>query len=142
MTMTAIPAPEPGPTSTVSAGESLREWLASVLKILELKLRLLGFEGREAGVHLLILAVLIAGTVALFVGSLIFLAIFLLFLIIKITGWEWGWAALLVTVVLLVLSGVTAVLLRTRITKPLFTLTLAELRKDREWLRQTRESSR
>ncbi|MBV9492495.1 MAG: phage holin family protein [Verrucomicrobia bacterium] len=140
--MTAIPAPEPGPTSTVSAGESLREWLASVLKILELKLRLLGFEGREAGVHLLILAVLIAGTVALFVGSLIFLAIFLLFLIIKITGWEWGWAALLVTVVLLVLSGVTAVLLRTRITKPLFTLTLAELRKDREWLRQTRESSR
>ena len=140
--MTAIPAPEPGPTSTVSAGESLREWLASVLKILELKLRLLGFEGREAGVHLLILAVLIAGTVALFVGSLIFLAIFLLFLIIKITGWEWGWAALLVTVVLLVLSGVTAVLLRTRITKPLFTLTLAELRKDREWLRQTRESSK
>ena len=68
--------------------------------------------------------------------------IFLLFLIIKITGWEWGWAALLVTVVLLVLSGVTAVLLRTRITKPLFTLTLAELRKDREWLRQTPESSR
>src|SRR5689334_6793060 len=140
--MTAIPASEPEPATRVSAGESFREWLASILKIIELKLQLLGFEGREAGVHLLVLAVLIASTVALIVAALVFLAVFLLFVIVKITGWEWGWAALLAAVVLLVLSVVTAMLLRTRITKPLFPLTLAELRKDREWLRQTRESSR
>jgi uncharacterized membrane protein YqjE len=113
-----------------------------VLKFFELKLQLLGFEGREAGVHLLILAVLIASTLALMVMALIFLAVFLLFIIVKITGWEWGWAALLAAVILMVLSSVTAFLIRTRITKPLFTLTLAELRKDREWLRQTRESSK
>lgn len=140
--MTAIPASEPGPTARASAGEAVREWLASVLKFLELKLQLLGFEGREAGIHLLILAVLIASTLALLVTALIFLAVFLLFIIVKITGWEWGWAALLAAVILIVLSGVTAFLVRTRITKPLFTLTLAELRKDREWLRQTRESSK
>lgn len=140
--MTSFPASEPGPATRVSAGEALREWLASVLKFFELKLQLLGFEGREAGVHLLILAVLIASTLALLVMALIFLAVFLLFIIVKITGWEWGWAALLAAVVLMVLSGVTAFMIRTRVTKPLFTLTLAELRKDREWLRQTRESSR
>ena len=140
--MTAIPASEPGPATRVSAGEAVREWLASVLKFLELKLQLLGFEGREAGVHLLILAVLITSTLALLVTALIFLAVFLLFVIVKITGWEWGLAALLAAVILIILSGVTAFLVRTRITKPLFTLTLAELRKDREWLRQTRESSK
>jgi uncharacterized membrane protein YqjE len=120
----------------------MREWLASLLKFFELKLQLLGFEGREAGVHLLILAVLIASTLALMVMALIFLAVFLLFIIVKITGWEWGWAALLTAVLLLFLSGVTAFMVRTRITKPLFSLTLAELRKDREWLKQTRESSK
>ena len=140
--MPAIPASEPGPATRVSAGEAVREWLASVLKFLELKLQLLGFEGREAGVHLLILAVLITSTLALLVTALIFLAVFLLFVIVKITGWEWGLAALLAAVILIILSGVTAFLVRTRITKPLFTLTLAELRKDREWLRQTRESSK
>lgn len=140
--MTAIPAPEPGTTTRVSAGESLREWLASLLKILELKVKLLGFEGREAGVHLLILTVLFASTVVFLVTALIFLAVFLLFVIIKLTGWEWGWAALLSAVILIILSGVAAILLRNRITRPLFTLTLAELRKDREWLKQTRESSK
>jgi|SRR4051794_15948234 len=140
--MTAIPASEPETTTRVSAGESLREWLASLLKILELKAKLLGFEGREAGVHLLILTVLFASTVVFLVTALIFLAVFLLFVIIKLTGWEWGWAALLSAVVLIILSGIAAILLRNRITRPLFTLTLAELRKDREWLKQTRESSK
>ncbi|HEY0794069.1 MAG TPA: phage holin family protein [Chthoniobacterales bacterium] len=139
--MAAIPVSE-AETTRVSAGNPFREWLAAALKFLELKLQLLGFESREAGIHLAILAALIASSIVLLVGALVFLAVFLLFIIIKITGWEWGWAALLTAVLLLVLSAAAAVFLRTRITKPLYTLTFAELRKDREWLRQSRESNK
>jgi uncharacterized membrane protein YqjE len=139
--MGAIPVSE-AETTRVSAGNPFREWLASALKFFELKLHLLGFESREAGVHLAILAALIASSIALLVGALVFLAVFLLFLIIKITGWEWGWAALLTAVLLLVMSAGAAFFLRSRITKPLYTLTFAELRKDREWLRQSRESNK
>ena len=139
--MAAIPASE-AETTRVSAGNPFREWLASALKFLELKVHLLGFESREAGIHLAILAALIASSIAMLVGALVFLAVFLLFLIIKITGLEWGWAALLTAVLLLVMSAGAAFFLRSRITKPLYTLTFAELRKDREWLRQSRESNR
>ncbi|HEY0790931.1 MAG TPA: phage holin family protein [Chthoniobacterales bacterium] len=139
--MAAIPVSE-AETTRVSAGNPFQEWLAAALKFLELKLHLLGFESREAGIHLAILAALIASSIVLLVGALVFLAVFLLFILIKITGWEWGWAALLTAVLLLVMSAAAAFFLRSRITKPLYTLTFAELRKDREWLRQSRESNK
>ncbi len=136
--MAAIPVTEAEPAPRVSAGEAAREWLASLLKILELKLQLFGFESREAGVHLAILGALIVGALACLAVALVFLAVFLLYVVIKLTGWEWGWAALLAAVLLLVLSGVAAFVLKSRITRPLYTMSLAELKKDREWLKQTR----
>ena len=41
------------------------------LSYLELRLRLLGLESKEAGLHLLVLALLFAGTVVLFAGFLV-----------------------------------------------------------------------
>jgi len=77
--MAAIPVSE-AETTRVSAGSPIREWLASALKFLELKLHLLGFESREAAVHLAILAALIASSIVMLVGALVFLAVFLLLL--------------------------------------------------------------
>jgi uncharacterized membrane protein YqjE len=62
-------------------------------------------------------------------------AVFLLYLIITLLHWEWGWGALLCSGILLLGSVIAAIILRFRIGRPLFPLTLAELQKDREWLK-------
>jgi uncharacterized membrane protein YqjE len=128
-------APPGAETERVSTGDSIRDWVASFLRYGELRLRLLGLESKDAGLHLLILAVLFASAVALFVGFLLMLAVFLLYLIITLLHWEWGWGALLCSGILLLGSMVAALILRFRIVRPLFSLTLAELQKDREWLK-------
>jgi uncharacterized membrane protein YqjE len=95
----------------------------------------LGLESRDAGSHLLILALLFVSTLALFAGFLVMFAVFLLYLIITLLHWEWGWGALLCGGFLLLGSIVAAIVLRFRVVRPLFPLTLAELQKDREWLK-------
>jgi len=127
-------APPGAQTSNQSASDSVRSWVASFLRYLELRLRLLGFESKEAGLHLLVLALLFAGTVVFFAGFLVMLTVFLLYLVMSIFHWEWGWSALACGGLLLLIGIAAGVVLRLRIVKPLFPTTLAEFEKDREWL--------
>jgi uncharacterized membrane protein YqjE len=127
-------APLGAQTSNQSASGSVRSWLASLLSYLELRLRLIGLESKEAGIHLLVLALLFAGTVVFFAGFLIMLTVFLLYLLMLIFHWEWGWSALACGGLLLLSSIAAALILRFRILKPLFPITFAEFEKDREWL--------
>lgn len=131
-------APRPLKQST---GDSIRNWVASFIGYLELRLRLLGLESKEAGTHLLVLALLFAGTVVFFAGFLVMLLVFLLYLLMLIFHWGWGWSALACGVVYLVVAVLAAVALRFRILKPLFPTTFAEFKRDREWLtHKTKES--
>ena len=127
-------APLGAQTSNQSASDSVRSWLASFLSYLELRLRLIGLESKEAGIHLLVLALLFAGTVVFFAGFLIMLTVFLLYLVMLIFHWEWGWSALACGGLLLLSSIAAALILRFRIVKPLFPTTFAEFESDREWL--------
>ena len=134
-------APLGAQTSNQSASDSVRSWLASFLSYLELRLRLIGLESKEAGIHLLVLALLFAGTVVFFAGFLIMLTVFLLYLLMLIFHWEWGWSALACGGLLLLSSIAAALIFRFRIVKPLFPTTFAEFEKDREWLtRKTKKS--
>ncbi|HET9376176.1 MAG TPA: phage holin family protein [Chthoniobacterales bacterium] len=128
-------APPGAESERTSTGDSIRDWAASFLRYAELRLRLLGLESRDAGLHLLILAVLLVSTLALFAGFLLMFGVFLLYLIITLLHWEWGWGALLCAGILLLGSITAAIVFRFRIIRPLFSLTLAELQKDREWLK-------
>jgi uncharacterized membrane protein YqjE len=128
-------APPGGETERVSTGDSIREWVVSFLRYAELRFRLLGLESKDAGIHLLILLILLASTVALFAAFLLMFGVFLLYLIVTLLHWEWGWGALLCSVILLLGSIVAAVIFRFRVVRPVFSLTLAELQKDREWLK-------
>ena len=120
-----------------STSDSVRQWVAALLRYLELRFRLLGLESKEAGLHLLIIAILAVSILALFGGFLIMFAVFLLYLIITLLHWEWGWGALLCAGILLAMSIVAAIILRYRVSRPMFRMTLDELQKDREWLRST-----
>ena len=129
-----------GPSPSISdAADSLRRWIASLVLYVELRIRLLALESKEAAVHLLVLAVLFVSALVLFAGFLGMLIVFLLYLLMLIFHWEWGWSALACAGLLLIISIVAGVLFRFQIINPLFSTTFAEFKKDREWLsRQTK----
>jgi uncharacterized membrane protein YqjE len=127
--------------SNQSTSDSVKKWVASFLAYLELRLQLLGLESKEAGLHLLVLALLFVGAVVFFAGFVVMLVVFLLYLLMLIFHWGWGWSALACGVVSLLIAIGAGVTLRFRIIKPLFSTTLAEFKRDREWLtHKTKES--
>ena len=128
-------------TSKQSLSDSVRNWIAAFIHYFELRLRLIGLESKETGIHLLVLALLFVGTIVFFAGALVMLVVFLLFLMMQVLHWDWGWCALACAVFLLLISLSSAVVLRFRIVRPIFPMTIAELKKDREWLsHKTRNS--
>ena len=118
-----------------STSDSVKDWVASLLRYFHLRLQLLGIEGKEAGIHLLIIGGLFVAALAMLAGATLMMGVFILFLICLLFHWDWGWAALLTAVILLLGSAGAAVTLRFIIARPLFPLTFAELEKDREWLK-------
>ena len=134
-------APLGAQASSQSTSESVKKWVASFLAYLELRLQLIGLESKEAGLHLLVLALLFVGAVVFFAGFLVMLVVFLLYLLTLIFHWGWGWSALVCGVVSLLIAVGAGVTLRFRIIRPLFPTTLAEFKRDREWLtHKTKES--
>jgi uncharacterized membrane protein YqjE len=119
---------------------SIQDLVAFFVRYLELRLELLGLEGRETGFQLLILALLFVGVLVCFAGFVIMLVVFLLYLMMLILHWAWGWSALALALALLLISIGMAVMLKFRIAKPFFPATLAEFQKDREWLKHTSKS--
>jgi uncharacterized membrane protein YqjE len=107
--------------SISDAADSVRRWIASLVLYIELRIRLLALESKEAGFHLLVLAVLFVSALVLFGGFLAMLIVFLLYLLMLIFHWEWGWSAF-------------------QIIKPLYPTTFAEFKKDRAWLSQQTKS--
>jgi uncharacterized membrane protein YqjE len=127
-------APLGAQVSKESTSDSVRKWVASFLGYLELRLRLLGLESKEAGLHLLVLALLFVSAVVFFAGFLVMLLVFWLYLLTLIFHWGWGWSALACGGVSLLVAIAAGVILRYRIVKPLFPTTFAEFKRDREWL--------
>src|ERR1700753_1061311 len=119
-------APLGAQASKQSTSDLVRNWIASFVRYLELRLKLLGLESKEAGFHLLVLALLFVGAVIFFAGFLVMLVVFLLYLITIIFHWGWGWSALSCGVVSLLLAIGAGVTLRFRIVRPLFPTTFAE----------------
>ena len=128
-------ASEPAP------GDSIRTLIVSLLSYLELRLKLLGLETCEAGIQLLVLALLLVSTIIFFAGFVAMLIVFLLYLMMLIFHWEWGWSALALAAVLVVISIVLTLIFRFKIVKPLFPVTFVEFQKDRQWLQHATKNS-
>jgi uncharacterized membrane protein YqjE len=110
--------------------------LASALvEFFESRFALLAEESKTAALHLLILvgclilAMLLCalGYVFLITGAVVGLA--------HLLGISWPWIALAAAVLHFIVALVLLLIARSRITKPFFRASLAELKKDREWLR-------
>lgn len=65
----------------------------------------------------------------LFAGFLAMLIVFLLYLLMLIFNWEWGWSALACAGMLLIVSIIEGVIFRFQIIKPIYPTTFAEIKK-------------
>ena len=133
------------PDTSVGSSQSIalaleegRRWIASLVRYAELRFRLLGLESKEAGLHLLLLALFLVSSLVFLAGCLAMFVVFILYLLMLIFHWEWGWSALVCAAVLLALSIIAATIFRFQIVKPLFVSTFGEFEQDREWLNHTK----
>ena len=115
--------------------ENLLALVSAVVDFFESRFALLAQESKVAAVQVLILvgclifALLLSalGYVFLITGTVVGLA--------HLAGISWPWIALAAAAVHFIIALVLLLVVRSRITKPLFRTTLAELKKDREWLK-------
>jgi len=115
--------------------ENLLALVSALADFFESRFALLAQESKVAAVQVLILvgclifALLLSalGYVFLITGAVVGLA--------HLAGISWPWIALAAAAVHFIIALVLLLVARSRITKPLFRTTLAELKKDREWLK-------
>jgi uncharacterized membrane protein YqjE len=117
-------------------GKPAASWASIFLDYVELKAKLLATESKEASGHLIGLIVLTGVVLVLAIASILMYGAFLLFVVSLLFHLAWGWSALICGVVLTLLSVIVFFILRQRLRKPVFQITLKDIEKDKEWLTQ------
>jgi uncharacterized membrane protein YqjE len=136
--------PEPKSEDVRRTGEyglfaHLAGLLAAKLAYLRARLELAGIEAREASVHYAIILGLAIGALAVLVFGYLFLVIALVFLVAALLGTEHAWIWVLLGAALLHLLGAMILgwIAKVKLSAPMFTASLNELKKDQEWLKTT-----
>ncbi len=111
-------------------------FFAGLTQYLKARLELAGLEAKEAAVHYAIILALFIAALVVMVFGYFFLCIALIFGIAALVPGPYTWIWLTFGMALLHFGGAIVALLfaRTRITAPMFSATLEELKKDHEWL--------
>ncbi len=99
------------------------------------RISLLAQESKSALVHIVVLVACLLGALVFVAFGYVFLLVSAIFGIAHAAGISWVWIALAVAVLHFVLATVCGVIARARLAKPMFESTSAELKKDREWLK-------
>jgi uncharacterized membrane protein YqjE len=115
-------------------GRPVASWASIFLDYFDLKARLLAVESREASGHFVGLLVLLGIMLVLTLCSVLMYGTFLLYLVAILFHLAWGWSALISGVILTLCSLLAFLLLRMRLRKPVFQMSLKDLEKDKEWL--------
>jgi len=136
--------PEPKSEDVHRTGEyglfaHLAGLLAAKLAYLRARLELAGIEAREAGVHYAIILGLAIGALIVLVFGYLFLVIALVFLVAALLGTEHAWIWVLLGAAFLHLLGAAVLgwMAKVKLSAPMFTESLNELKKDQEWLKTT-----
>ena len=101
----------------------------------ESRLALFGVESKSALAHVLVLAGALIGAL-LFVGfGYVFLLASIIVGVANALHVSWVWTSLVAAVLHFVLAFVCLMIAKNRVAKPMFPATAAELKRDREWLK-------
>jgi uncharacterized membrane protein YqjE len=115
--------------------ENLLALASALADFFESRFALLAQESKAAAVQVLILASCLILAVVLCAMGYIFLITGAVVGVAHLAGVSWPWIALAAAAVHLIIAMVLLLVAYNRITKPVFRATLAELKKDREWLK-------
>jgi uncharacterized membrane protein YqjE len=115
--------------------ENLLALLTALAEFFESRFALVAQESKAAAVQVLILAGCVIFALLLCMLGYVFFITGMVAGLAHLVGISWPWIALAAAAVHFIIALALLVVARSRITKPLFRTTLAELRKDREWLK-------
>jgi uncharacterized membrane protein YqjE len=118
----------------VMQGQPAASWASVFLDYVELKARLVSAESKEASGHLIGILILLGIVLVLAISSVLMYGGFLLYLVARLFHLAWGWSALICGAILTLSSLLAFFLLRMRLRKPVYQMTLKDLKKDKEWL--------
>ncbi len=107
----------------------------SLAGFFESRLHLIARESKGAFIHLLLLAGAAVAALVLLASAYIFLVVSAIFGIAYATGVLWIWIALGAAGVHLLLAIGCGLFARGQMMKPMFEVSLEELKRDREWLK-------
>jgi len=114
--------------------ENLLALLSALAEFFESRFALIAQESKAAALQVLILAGCLIFALLLCAMGYIFLVTGVVVGLAHLAGISWPWIALAAAAVHFIVALALLVVARSRITKPLFRNTRAELKKDREWL--------
>ena len=115
--------------------ENLLALMSALAEFFESRFALFAQESKTAAVHLLILAGCLIFALLLCAMGYVFLITGMVVGLAHLLGISWAWIALAAAAVHFIIATVLVLIARSRMTKPVFRATLAELKKDREWLK-------
>jgi uncharacterized membrane protein YqjE len=121
--------------------DNLLALVSALVEFFESRFALVARESKAAAVRVLILAGCLIFAVLLCALGYIFLITGAVVGLAHLLGISWPWVAVSAAALHFIVALVLLLVARSQITKPLFRATLAELKKDREWLRNLDETS-
>ena len=113
----------------------------SLAAFFETRLTLVARESKGALIHLLLLAGALVAALLLLGSGYIFLIVSVIFGIAHAAGISWVWIALAAAVLHFLLAGGAAFFVIAQLKKPMFEASLAELKRDREWLKDVNKTT-
>jgi uncharacterized membrane protein YqjE len=99
-------------------------------------------ESKSALVHVLVLVGCLVGALVLVAFGYVFLLVSVVVAIAHAAGVSWVWIAMATAALHFVLALACLLIARSRMTQKMFESTAAELKRDREWLKQLDKQSR
>jgi uncharacterized membrane protein YqjE len=115
--------------------ENLLALISALAEFFESRFALLAEESKAAAVQLLILAGCLIFALLLCALGYVFLITGAVVGLAHLAGISWPWIALAAAALHFIIALTLLVIARSQITKPFFRATLAELKKDREWVK-------
>lgn len=120
--------------------EHSRGLLAALAEYLHARLRLAGIETKDALVHYGILIGLAVAALVVIVFGYLFLCLGLAMLLAQLLGIHAGWTLLIFALIHFGVAVACLLVVRARFPKPMFSATLAEFKKDQQWMSTPKQS--
>ncbi len=122
--------------------ESLRLLLASAVSYLAARWELFSLEAKDAAANYVKIVILLVVAVAMLLFGLIFFMCALVYLVAWLAYWHWGWVFFGFGFFSFLITVFCALVAKHRFGVDSFATTLAELKKDKEWLSQNKNATR